>query len=368
MTRIDTFLSKSKQGASNEVSLAEPGEKTLVSSGDCADVYKVSGEELLVYSSKSSEKEKLTGTLNDSEVESVHLSNGKPALVVHSKYGTMTGDFTTSANNAAKQLKNTELPLLTNTAKGDGGLVMSIHKIKETTSCVDLINDESISLEAAAFLWTAIDGKIKPVNLLIVGNGADRFEFLNAISAFIPVQERVAIVNGKSSSLHSTHWNSLEMPFTQAMLKASEMKYDRIIGEIESKTSRQLHALTGKMKGLLTMPGNNALEAINVLKATGGKGANVIDVVVSVHGNENNGIKVTEIAEVQNGQVKSLFLIEGGKLVPVRLESELVKHGVYRGISGKAITNAIEEKTQTLAQWNATGIRSNAEIRQHLTQ
>ena len=354
------MLSKAKetQSEGEEAPAANSNQRSLIESTDSAEIYNVEGSELPLYSSKTSEKDKLGAALADNEVHSAHISNGKPVLLMHSKHGPMHTSFSLSASNAAKMLKTIEIPVITTTAKGDGGLILSIEKIREEISVVDLINEGTLSAESAAFLWFVIEGKTKPANVLIVGSGADRIELVNALSAFIPSSERVAVVNGVA---HASHWNDIEMPFEQAVEKASEMKFDRIIGEIHLKKARVLHYLEGRLKGILSMPGNTSGEAVHILRETIGRAVNAVDVVVSVH--RIKGIKIIEISEVVNSHASPLYATDIGTIARVKLESNFVNSLIHHGVSRKAIESELREKQKTLEGWNENGKRSNKEIR-----
>ncbi|MFH1247097.1 MAG: hypothetical protein V1644_01830 [Candidatus Micrarchaeota archaeon] len=357
--KIENMLSKAKENSeSNETPV---GERTLFSSSDAADVFQTPGEELLLYESKSQNSNKLAAVLEDADVKLVQVSSGKPIVIVHAKHGAMNGNFSLSANNANKLLKNSEaeLNVKTTTVKGDGGLLLSIEKINENTSVVDFINNGVLTAEAAAFLWTAIQGKVKRCNLLIVGSGVDRLEVLNALSVFIPSNERVAALN---TMLHAEHWNSIDLPFEKAIPVATEMKYDWLIGEMQAKNGKNLHAFRGKLRAMLSMPANTCSEAMHVLRETSGKAANAIDLVISVH-DFNNKTQITEISEVVNGHVIPFYVFEKGKLERVKLESELVKQAVYRGFSLKSVEAELESKQHEIENWNASGTRSNKEIR-----
>ncbi len=357
--KINTMLSKAKQ--ENEIG---EGELKLITSTEDYEVLKSEEQELPIYVGKKNEKDKLTALLGDADVKLIQVSNGKPVLIVHSKHGTMHADFSTSASNAGKLLKTFELPIKTTSVKGDGGLILTIEKISSGVSAVDLVNEEAISTEALAFIWTAIDGKLKQCNVLVVGNGSDRMELVNALSVFIPPNQRVAVLGG---ALHSSHWNSIEMPFEQAVTSASEAKFNRIIGEMpQAKNGKTLHSLQGSLKGILSMPGNTCQEALNALREINGKAANALfDLAISVH-SENGKMKLNEVSEVVNGRAMPLYALENGKLVQVKLESELVKQAVYRGVSQNAIENLLQQRTEEVKKWNENGVRSNSEIRMQI--
>ncbi len=358
---ITELLSKAKQN-SDEAG-EERGEDVLIDSTESVDIVSRPGEELLRYNCKKPDREKLSHTLGDEEVRLIQISSGKPVLIVHSKHGAMHGNYSLSASAASKMLKSIEIPVTTTTAKGDGSVILSIEKIREGLSIMDYVSEEMFSTEAAAFLWMAIEGKIKPCNLLVTGNGADRIELLNALSVFIPSHNRVAVVNGVA---HAPHWNEVDMPFEKAVEKASEMKFNRIIGEMQPKRASILHFLEGGLKGIVSMPGNTCTEAVQVLRNTIGRTVNAIDLVVSIH--SINGVKLAEICEVVQGRAYALYAAEQGQMVRVRLESHFVNNAVHHGYSKKAIETELEDKKKQIETWLATGRRSNKEIRRAIKQ
>ncbi len=361
--KIDEMLSRAKENVENkeagETTSSQASQRELVSSSEAADIFHTEGEELLLYASKASEKDKLASTLGDGDVKLIQVSSGKPVVIMHSKHGAMHGDFSMSASSASKMLKIIEIPVKTTSTRGDGGIVLSIEKIRQNTSVVDLINQRVITYEAAAFLWAIIQGKIKHCNVLVVGSGQDRLELLNALSVFIPSNERVAVLNGE---VHSTHWTSLDLPFEQAAISAGEMKYNRLVGEMQPRHAKLLHSFNGTLKAMLSMPGNTCSEAMHVLREVSGKAANSIDVVISIHDFDNKQ-RITEICEAVNGQPRTLYALENDKLVQVKLESELCKQAVYRGFSQKAVEHELESKKHEIENWNKNGNRSSKEIR-----
>ncbi|MBI4406469.1 hypothetical protein HY571_00990 [Candidatus Micrarchaeota archaeon] len=359
---MDELLSRAKQNSGEEPE-EESVKETRINSSEFVDIVSKPGEELLTYHCKKPDRDKLAHTLGDEDVELVQISNGKPVLIVHSKHGAMHGNYSLSANSASKMLKSIEIPVTTSTTKGDGGVILSIEKIREGLSIIDYIAEGMFSTEAAAFLWMTIEGKIKPCNILVIGNGADRIELLNALSVFVPSHNRVAVVNGVA---HAPHWNEVDMPFEKAVEKASEMKFNRIIGEMQPKRSNVLHFLEGGLKGIVSMPGNTCAEAVQLLQNTIGRTVNAIDVVVSIH--SINGVKLAEICEVVRGRPYALYAVESGQMARVRLESQFVNNAVHHGCSKKAIETELEDKKRQIENLLSTGRRSNKDIRRAIKQ
>ncbi len=361
MPKIDDMLTRAKVGSEDTGEQSQ--ERKLVESTEQADIFETSDSEVYTYSNKKNSREKLAAALMDGDVKQVQVRSGKPAVINHSKYGAMLADFEVSPTAAAKTLKTLELPLLTSTCKGDGGTIMSIEKIRENTSVVDLVNADALSSEAAGFLWTAISGKVKRCNVIIVGSGAERVELTNALSALIPSSEQVAVLNVDA---HGVHWSSLDVPIAQGVKSASEMKFDWFVGELDVKKPNLLNYFHSGMKGILTMHGNTCGEVVQFLKATtSGRTVNCIDVVIAVH-SVNGALKVTEISEVINCHAKPLYAEEKGKLIRVRLESELEKQAVYRGLSLKTVQHELAEKQAKIEELNKNGTRSNKEIRREI--
>lgn len=94
------------------------------------------------------------------------------------------------------------------------GGTLTIRKFRQDPySIVDLIRMGTISSEAAAFLWVAVEGmNTKPANILISGGtGSGKTTLLNVLASFIPDRERIITIEDTAElNLPIKHWIRLE--------------------------------------------------------------------------------------------------------------------------------------------------------------
>ena len=94
------------------------------------------------------------------------------------------------------------------------GGTLTIRKFREDPySMIDLIRMNTLSSEAAAFLWLCVDGAgAKPANMLISGGtGSGKTTLLNVLAAFIPERERIVTIEDTAElNLPLKHWIRLE--------------------------------------------------------------------------------------------------------------------------------------------------------------
>jgi len=94
------------------------------------------------------------------------------------------------------------------------GSTLTIRKFKKDPySLIDLINFNTISLEAAAFLWLIVEGlSTTPANILISGGtGSGKTTLLNVLSSLVPPSERIVSIEDTAElNLPLKHWIRLE--------------------------------------------------------------------------------------------------------------------------------------------------------------
>ncbi|MDD4983358.1 MAG: ATPase, T2SS/T4P/T4SS family [Candidatus ainarchaeum sp.] len=162
---------------------------------------------------------------------------------------------------------------------------ITIRKFTEKPlSIVSLIKNNTISKEAAAFLWVCIDGfRLCPQSTLVIGgSGSGKTTLLFALTSFIRYNERIVSIEDTPELNLSDreNWISLEArPKTSTveevtmdmLLKNSlRMRPDRIIvGEVRGEEARTMFtAMDTGHNGLLgTLHANNSKEAIIRLKS-----------------------------------------------------------------------------------------------------
>jgi len=94
------------------------------------------------------------------------------------------------------------------------GGTLTIRKFRDDPySIIDLIRMNTLSSEAAAFLWLCTEGMgTKPANMLIAGGtGSGKTTLLNVLASFVPERERVITIEDTAElNLASKHWIRLE--------------------------------------------------------------------------------------------------------------------------------------------------------------
>lgn len=160
------------------------------------------------------------------------------------------------------------------------GGTLTIRKFREDPySIIDLIRMGTLSSEAAAFLWTCVDGLgSKPANILISGGtGSGKTTLLNVLASFIPERERIITIEDTSElNLPLKHWIRLEsrppglegtgeLKMDILTKNSLRMRPDRIIvGEIRHEEAFTLFTAinTGHDGSLGTVHANSPEETI----------------------------------------------------------------------------------------------------------
>lgn len=161
-----------------------------------------------------------------------------------------------------------------------GGATMTIRKFrKDPYSIIDLINNDTLSAEAAAFLWLAVEGMgSRPANILISGGtGSGKTTLLNVLVSFVSPYERVVSIEDTAElNLPLRHWIRLEArppgregtgEITMDILTKNSlrMRPDRIIvGEVRHDEAFTLFTAmnTGHDGSMGTVHANSARETL----------------------------------------------------------------------------------------------------------
>lgn len=212
------------------------------------------------------------------------------------------------------------------------GPVLTIRKFPEPITMEKLIRFGSINGEAAAFLKKLVTARY---NVFVSGGtGSGKTTFLNALSEFIPKEERIITIED-SAELQIRHIPNLVRLETRngnqdgskeigvrELIKASlRMRPDRIlVGEVRSgEALEMLQAMnTGHDGSLSTGHGNSPRDMVSRLEtmvlmaadlplpAVRSQIASALDVMIHVGRLRDKSRKVLEIAEVrgyENGEV-----------------------------------------------------------------
>jgi len=143
---------------------------------------------------------------------------------------------------------------------------------KNFYTITQLIDFKTLDLDLAALLWLAVDGmRISPANLVIAGSvGSGKTTLLNALSAFIPPEERILSIEdtaeldltGKDNWVPLT--TSEEADMDMLLRDTLRMRPDRlIVGEIRGSEAITLfNAMNVGHKGMGTLHSSSPREVI----------------------------------------------------------------------------------------------------------
>ena len=251
----------------------------------------------------------LTPLIIDDNLEEIMVNGrNKPVFVFHKRYGICRTNITIENENTLYRLilriANTigktfdeNNPLLDARLPGGSrvnatyksvtpfGYTLTIRKFNRTPlSIIQLIKNRTLSAQAAAFLWLAVEGlKLNPLNMIISGGaGSGKTTLLNALTVFIRPEERIITIEDtlELDLGERENWIQLEArPKIQDMkevtmddlLKNSlRMRPDRIIvGEVRGEEALTMFvAMDTGHRGLLgTLHSNTAREMVLRLRS-----------------------------------------------------------------------------------------------------
>jgi flagellar protein FlaI len=158
------------------------------------------------------------------------------------------------------------------------GATLTIRKFSQIPlTILDLIENNTISPDAAAFLWLMVEGYgVYPQNILLAGGTAcGKTTFLNILSNFIRLNERIVSIEDtiELSLLGRENWVALEsrssvgseVTMDSLLKNAIRMRPDRIIvGEVRGSEAQTLFTAmdTGHQGCMGTVHANNAKETL----------------------------------------------------------------------------------------------------------
>jgi len=166
------------------------------------------------------------------------------------------------------------------------GVTLTIRKFqKKNLTIVDLMKNNTVTSSLLAFLWVAIEGinRIKPANMLLVGGTASgKTTTLNALSVFIPENERIITIEDTLElKLVHEHWVPMEtrppvpgvckeIIMDDLLKNALRMRPDRIlVGEVRAEEALTLFTAmnTGHEGVMATVHANSGREALSRLQS-----------------------------------------------------------------------------------------------------
>jgi flagellar protein FlaI len=246
----------------------------------------------------------------------------------------------------------------------------------------DFIKEKTISYEAAALLWMAVQNEL---SIIIAGGTASgKTSMLNVIANFFPPNQRIISLEDTRELVlpDILHWVPLEtrlnnpegkggITMLDLIVNSLRMRPDRIlVGEIRRRAEAEVlfeamhtgHSVYG------TLHANNVRETINRLTQPPielpKQILSALSLVVVQHINRRNGRRRTlQIGEIMyNGDAKPIMQLNVAKDVLEKINEPSTIYetlNLYTGLSKEYIENDIREKIDIL-KWivknNVTGI------------
>ena len=253
---------------------------------------------------------------------------------------------------------------------------------------IDFIKEKSISYEAAALLWMAVQNELSII--ISGGTASGKTSMLNVISNFFPPNQRIISLEDTRELMlpNSLHWVPLEtrlpnpegkggVSMLDLIINSLRMRPDRIlIGEIRRKAEAEVlfeamhtgHSVYG------TLHANNVRETINRLTqppiGLPKQILSALSLIVVQHIDRRNGRRRTlQIGEVMhNGDAKPIMQLDVMKdtLMKINEPTTIFETlNLYMGLSKEKIMEDINEKVDIL-KWmmknNITDINKIGQI------
>jgi len=285
--------------------------------------------------------------IDDDNLEEVML-NGLtlPVYVFHRKFGMCKTNIVIDQADALRLLlydlcsiNEKEIKPVVDIATIDGnrvnitaeplpakGSTLTIRKQRtKVFSIIELIQQKTVSLSLAAFLWLAVEGmKLTPANMIIAGSiGSGKTTMLNALCTLIPPNERIVTIEDTFELNLDNIENKIQLEAKgeydmDALLRDTlRMRPDRVmVGEIRGKEAITLfNAMNIGRIGMGTLHSSSAREVSSRLESSPmSVPANVIgslDIILVQNKFVHNGQlvrRVTEVAEV-TGCIKDTIMM-----------------------------------------------------------
>jgi len=332
----------------------------------------------------------------DDEIEEILiLDTNKPVYVVHRKKGKCSTNIQYKYKEQIFKLiekikvfsgELTEKPIIDTTLPEGVRVnitlppvsfrrpVITIRKFLENQpTLVDLINNGTITAEAAAFLWTCIDGfNIAPQNLIICGGiGSGKTTLLNALLMFSRETERIISIEDtfELNLDYIIDWVRMkstdEIPMKDLVKNSLRQRGDRIIvGEVRGEETFVLAAAMNVGHNCMgTIHGNTARDTILRMRSPPMNVPinmiSVIHLIVTLKRfmEKSKSVRqVIEIKEVGNivGDVVQLgevyvYNSEQKKLVFENFPATIINSMAYKsGVSQKKILKEIKTRESVL--------------------
>ncbi|MEM4255547.1 MAG: ATPase, T2SS/T4P/T4SS family [Candidatus Norongarragalinales archaeon] len=343
--------------------------------------------------------------LNDENVEEITFNGDDPVFIYHREKGVCKTNLSFSKEElnaflAQLSIQSDEGVVETRLADGSRASILTppivanysvtVRKFRaHPLSIMDLIENNTVTLELAAFLWTAVDGlMVTPFNFLIVGStSAGKTSLLNACSAFIPPSERIVVIEDVPEINLSSKQNSVQATATpafdmQALLKSSlRLRPDRIIvGDIRGREAETMFTAmnTGHRGVMGTLHANNAADAMTRLQ---NEPMNVprgllplcdLIIVQQRFNDRKKGIirRVVQVAEVSKIEeeiiaMNDLFLYDpiSDSIERTRFQSLAVeKLSKAMNVSINEVKASIDQRVEILKELQKEGVQQSSDV------
>ena len=334
--------------------------------------------------------------LKDSNLEEIVVNNAKePVWVYHRKFGWMKTNMTLSNESMVRHystiigrdvgkeitvlnplmdahLKTGDRVNATLSPISSKGNTITIRKFAvKPWTITDFIKDNSISYEAAALIWMAVQNELSVI--ISGGTASGKTSMLNVISNFFPPNQRIISLEDTRELMlpDVLHWVPLEtrlpnpegkggIDMLDLIINSLRMRPDRIVvGEIRRKKEAEVlfeamhtgHSVYG------TLHANNVRETINRLTHPPidlpKQILSALSLIVVQHINRRNGRRRTlQIGEVTpEGDARTIMQLNAAKDSLEKVsEPEFIYStlALYTGLPKEHFQNDMKEKVRML--------------------
>ncbi|MEM3030124.1 MAG: ATPase, T2SS/T4P/T4SS family [Candidatus Micrarchaeia archaeon] len=225
------------------------------------------------------------------EIEDIMINGLKPIYTFSTKEGMVKTDrkFRTleqlnlfvkrllvlSGKDRLNDINNFHLPegSRANVIASPFGPQITIRKFnKRPLSLIDLVENNTMSVELAAQFWLYADGlRIKPANILIAGMpGSGKTTMLNALFSFFPANERIVVIEDTLELNTEANENTARLETTEELTMQDLVKNSMrmhpnriIVGEVRGNEANDLMTAMNIGKICMgTLHANSAREAV----------------------------------------------------------------------------------------------------------
>lgn len=334
--------------------------------------------------------------LKDANLEEIAINNSRePLWVYHKKYGWLITNIkipdearirhysTVIGRDVGKDITLLKPLLDAHLATGDRvnatlypistkGNTITIRKFAEKPwTITDFIKSNTISYEAAAFIWLAVQDELSII--ISGGTGSGKTSMLNAIASFMPINQRIiSIEDTREITLpKDLHWVPMEtrlpnpegkgeITMLDLVINSLRMRPDRIImGEIRRKEEAEVlfEAMHTGHSVYATLHANSVEETIQRLTNPPidipKEVLSAVSLIVVQNRNRRTGNRRTfQIAEILPNSEPNMLMqldIAQDQIIEVNEPKQILKTlHLYTGLTKEQIKSDINEKVGIL--------------------